>query len=136
MLDPACTAPAARGISKRCNCIGGTAGALQASNYGMTQTQHVGGVQPAFAGSSAAQYYNADGKEIKVRDTRGAEFEPQTSYVNHYPEKVALSVVTISNLCLSGPACSAWIPALSCKLGMTITEKGIYQQSLHLCSRC
>lgn len=121
MFDPACTAPAARGISKRCNCIGGTAGALQASNYGMTQTQNSGGVQPSFVGSDAAQHYNTHGKEIKVHDARGVEFEPLTSYVDHYPEKVALSV-TISSPCLSGPACSTWVFALGHELSMTVTK--------------
>ena len=106
MQNPAYAAPAARGISKRCHCIGGTAGATQASNYGMTQTQSFSGVQPALIGSYAAQsYYPQDGGDIKLRDARGVNFEPQTSYTNHYPEKVSMLQLSSREM--------AWHPSCS-----------------------
>ena len=71
----------------------------------MTQAQTSGGVQPALASRYAAQHYNADGKEIKLRDARGVEFEPRTSYVDHYPEKVAPV-----GLFVSAPVCLMRMP--------------------------
>lgn len=63
-------------------------GSMQASNYDVRQTQPYGGLQPGTANSWAAQQHFADGRQIKLRDARGTSFEPQTSYINHYPEKV------------------------------------------------
>lgn len=110
MLDPAYVEPAARGISKRCQCISGTAGATQASNYGMTQTQHSVGSQPALISSYAAQQHCQDGRSIKLRDARGVYFEPETSYINHYPEKVpeaSPSTTSLTGACfVRAPACN------------------------------
>ncbi|KAA6422125.1 MAG: hypothetical protein FRX49_07876 [Trebouxia sp. A1-2] len=41
----------------------------------------------ATANSYAAQQHFADGRAFQLRDARGAHFEPQTSYIDHYPEK-------------------------------------------------
>ena len=88
MLQAADAAPAARGINRRCCCVGGSASSSQTTQYDMTgQEQKVGG-QAAVSNSYAAQQHYADGREIKLHDARGTHFEPETSYVNHYPPKV------------------------------------------------
>lgn len=86
-MDPAYAAPAARGISRRCHCVGGVANTTQLSTYDATQHDRPVGMQ-ATTNSYAAQQHFADGRAIKLRDARGAHFEPHTSYVDHYPEKV------------------------------------------------
>ncbi|DBA95913.1 TPA: hypothetical protein ACH3X1_001442 [Trebouxia sp. C0004] len=82
-MDSAYAAPAARGIKGRCHCLGGT---TQFSNYDVSQHGSAVGSQ-ATASSYAAQQHFEHGRAFKLRDARGAHFEPQTSYLDHYPAK-------------------------------------------------
>lgn len=68
--------------------MGGTATSTQPTQYDVTGQEYATGSHSGTANSYAAQQHFADGREIKLRDTRGAQFEPQTSYVDHYPPKV------------------------------------------------
>lgn len=86
-MDPAYAAPAARGINRRCPCVGGTVSTTQLSNYDATQQDNAVGMH-ASTNSYAAQQHFADGRQIKACDSRGIHFEPQTSYLAHYPAKV------------------------------------------------
>ena len=87
-MDSAYAAPAARGIDRRCHCLGGT---TQLSNYNVSQHGNAVGT-PATANSYAAQQHFADARPFKLHDARGAHFEPQTSYIDHYPQKVTISL--------------------------------------------
>ena len=91
-MDSAYAAPAARGINRRCHCLGGT---TQLSNYDVSQHGNAVGMR-ATANSYAAQQHFEDGRAIKLRDARGAQFEPQTSYIDHYPVKVAICIASSS----------------------------------------
>ena len=71
----------------RCHCLGGT---TQLGNYDVSQHGNAVGMC-ATANSYAAQQQFADCRAFKLRDARGAQFEPQTSYIDHYPPKVAIS---------------------------------------------
>ncbi|DBA73570.1 TPA: hypothetical protein ACH3X2_009808 [Trebouxia sp. C0005] len=82
-MDSVYAAPAARGIDRRCHCLGST---TQLSNYGVSQRGNTMATH-ATANSYAAQQHFADGRAFQLRDARGAHFEPQTSYIDHYPEK-------------------------------------------------
>ena len=88
MLQSADAVPAARGINRRCCCVGGSASSSLATQYDMTGQEHAKGSEAGVANSYAAQQHYTDGREIKLYDARGAHFEPQTSYVDHYPPKV------------------------------------------------
>ena len=80
-------APAARGINRSCHCIGGATNTSQLNSYDATQQDNLIGARAA-PNSLAAQQHYADGRQIKVHDSRGSHFQPQTSYVDHYPAKV------------------------------------------------
>ena len=86
MLQSANAVPAARGINRRCSCVGGSAS--QTTQYDVTGQEHGIGSQAGVTNTYAAQQHFADGREIKLHDARGTHFEPQTSYVDHYPPKV------------------------------------------------
>lgn len=88
MLQSANAVPAARGINRRCCCVGGSASSSHTTQYDVTGQKHAIGNQAGISNSYAAQQHFADGKEIKLHVARGAHFEPQTSYVDHYPPKV------------------------------------------------
>jgi len=77
-MDSDYAAPAARGTNRRCHCLGGT---TQLSNYGVSQHGSAVGTHVT-ANSYVAQQHFADGS---------AHFEPQTSYIDHYPRKVTTS---------------------------------------------
>lgn len=68
--------------------MGGSGISSQATQYDVTGQQHAIRSHAGVSNSYAAQQHFADGREIKLRDSRGAYFEPQTSYVDHYPPKV------------------------------------------------
>ena len=95
MTQPAHAASAAKGINRRCHCLGGTATSSQSTQYDITGQKHTVGRQASTANSFAAQQHFADGGQIKLRDSRGTHFEPQTSYVDHYPPKVNARLYTI-----------------------------------------
>jgi len=97
VMDMSYAAPAARGINRRCHCVGGTDTTAQLSNYDVTSQNYATGMQRMSANSHAAQQHFEDGRAIKLRDTRGVQFEPQTSYVDHYPAKVWLHGTNMLN---------------------------------------
>ena len=69
-------------------------GTTQLSNYGVSQHGNAVGTH-ATANSYVAQHF-ADSRAFKLRDARGAHFEPQTSYIDHYPQKVTISLAPSS----------------------------------------
>ena len=95
MLQPAHAASAAKGINRRCHCLGGTGTSSQSTQYDVTGQEHAVGRHASTANSFAAQQHFADGRQIKLRDSRGAHFEPQTSYIDHYPPKVCARLHTV-----------------------------------------
>ena len=98
-MQAASAAPAARGINRRCHCVGGTDTLGQSTQYDITGQEHALGRHTGAANSYAAQQHFADGRQIKVHDSRGSRFEPQTSYVDHYPPKVCETQADMEHNC-------------------------------------
>lgn len=71
--------------------MGGTTTSNTLTQYDMTGQEYASGSHVGNTNSYGAQQHFADGREIKLRDARGTQFEPNTSYADHYPPKVNLS---------------------------------------------
>lgn len=88
MMQAASAVPAARGINRRCCCVGAPNTSSRPTQYDVTGQECCTGSHAGNTNSYAAQQHFAEGREIKLRDARGTHFEPHTSYAEHYPPKV------------------------------------------------